>query len=155
AEQRRDRHVMSAAERPQGEGGGGEQAIKERQRKLAWMQRRRNRQGQHRAEGPGDEKRQGRADGEARQRAEAGEHQHLREINPEHARAGRAQRLERGDDLAGRSRWPLTALATPTPPTSSAVSPTNVRYCVKRSTLRSSDGEALARERTSQPASGN
>ena len=44
-----------------------------------------------------------------------------------------------------RSRWLFTALATPTPPTSSAVSPTMVRNCVKRSTLRSSCGEALLR----------
>ena len=54
-----------------------------------------------------------------------------------------------------RSRWLFTALATPTPPTSSAVSPTRVRNCVKRSTLRSSAGEALVRVRISQPASGN
>ena len=53
-----------------------------------------------------------------------------------------------------RSRWPLTALATPTPPTRSAVSPTSVRYCVKRSTFCSSAGEALLRLRISQPASG-
>ena len=53
-----------------------------------------------------------------------------------------------------RSRWPRIAFATPTPPTSSAVRPTSVRYCVKRSMLRSSPGEALLRLRTSQPASG-
>ena len=44
-----------------------------------------------------------------------------------------------------RSRWLLTALATPTPPTISAVRPTRVRNWVKRSTLRSSRGEALVR----------
>ena len=54
-----------------------------------------------------------------------------------------------------RSRWLFTALPTPTPPTSSAVRPTMVRNCVKRSTLRSSCGEALLRLRMSQPASGN
>ena len=54
-----------------------------------------------------------------------------------------------------RSRWLFTALPTPTPPTSSAVRPTMARNCVKRSTLRSSCGEALLRLRISQPASGN
>jgi hypothetical protein len=54
-----------------------------------------------------------------------------------------------------RSRWPFTALATPTPPTSSAVKPTSVMYCVKRSTFCSSEGEALLRVRMSHPASGN
>ncbi len=44
----------------------------------------------------------------------------------------------------------MTALATPTPPTRSAVSPTSVRYWVKRSTLRSSAGEALVRLRIGQ-----
>ena len=43
-----------------------------------------------------------------------------------------------------RARWLATALATPTPPTSSAVRATNVRNWLKRSTLRSSCGEALA-----------
>ena len=46
-----------------------------------------------------------------------------------------------------------TALATPTPPTSSAVRPTRVRNWVKRSRLRWKPGAALARERISQPAS--
>ena len=54
-----------------------------------------------------------------------------------------------------RSRWLFTALATPTPPTRSAVSPTRVRNWVNRSMLRSSAGEALLRLRTSQPASGS
>src|ERR1700729_3205458 len=54
-----------------------------------------------------------------------------------------------------RARWAATALATPTPPTNSVVKPTSVRNCVKRSTLRSSCGDALLRVRTSQPASGN
>src|SRR5512141_2562920 len=53
-----------------------------------------------------------------------------------------------------RSRWLFTALPTPTPPTKSAVRPTMVRNCVKRSTLRSSCGEALLRPRMSQPAAG-
>ena len=53
-----------------------------------------------------------------------------------------------------RSRWFFTALATPTPPTSNAVSPTRVRYWVNRSTSRSSCGEALVRVRMSQPACG-
>ena len=64
------------------------------------MHRRRERQWQRGAEAPADEKRQGGADGEARQRAERGEHQHLGQIDPKHARAGRAQRLERGDRVA-------------------------------------------------------
>ncbi|MGY4484169.1 hypothetical protein ACVWWR_003360 [Bradyrhizobium sp. LM3.2] len=52
------------------------------------------------------------------------------------------------------SIWLLTALATPTPPTSSAARPTSVKNCVKRLILRSSCGEALERLRTSQPACG-
>src|SRR6202162_5232577 len=54
-----------------------------------------------------------------------------------------------------RSIWLLTALATPTPPTSSAARPTKVRNWVKRLMVRSSCGEALPRLRISQPASGN
>ncbi len=53
-----------------------------------------------------------------------------------------------------RSRWLFTALPTPTPPTSSAVRPTMVRNCVKRSTSRSSRGVAFERVRISQPACG-
>src|SRR6202044_1113503 len=53
-----------------------------------------------------------------------------------------------------RARWLATALATPTPPIRSVVRPTSVRNWVKRSTLRSSCGEALLRVRISQPASG-
>ena len=62
AEQRRDRHVMGAAERPQREGDGGQQPVEQRERQVARMQRRRERQRQHRAEAPGDQERQGRAD---------------------------------------------------------------------------------------------
>ncbi len=53
-----------------------------------------------------------------------------------------------------RSTKARTALATPTPPTRSAVRPTSVRNWVKRSMLRAKRGSALRRERTSQPASG-
>ena len=49
----------------------------------------------------------------------------------------------------------MTAFATPTPPTISAVNPTSVRYWENRSTFCATAGEALVRVRTSQPASGN
>ena len=61
------------------------------------MERGGERQRQHRAEGPGDEKRQRRADGEAGHRAQRGEGDHLRQIDREDARAGRAERFQRGD----------------------------------------------------------
>ena len=54
-----------------------------------------------------------------------------------------------------RARWLATALATPMPPTRSVVRPTSVRNWLKRSTLRSSAGEAFIRVRISQPACGN
>ena len=91
---------MGSPERPQREGGGGEQSVEQRKCKLAGMQRRRDRQRQHRAEAPGEGERQRRAHGQARQRAETGKHQHLGQIDREYARAGRAQRLEGGDYLA-------------------------------------------------------
>ena len=53
-----------------------------------------------------------------------------------------------------RSIWLLTALATPTPPTSRAARPTRVRNWVKRLMVRSSCGDALSRLRISQPACG-
>src|SRR6516225_3857909 len=49
-----------------------------------------------------------------------------------------------------RAKWLATALATPTPPMSSVARPTSVRNCEKRSTLRSSCGDALLRLRQSQ-----
>ncbi len=62
AEKCRDRHVMGAPERPNGESGRDEESIDKGERKVARMQRRRERQGQSRAERPGNEKRQSRAD---------------------------------------------------------------------------------------------
>ncbi len=44
-----------------------------------------------------------------------------------------------------RAKCAATAFATPTPPTSSVVNATRVRNWVKRSTLRSSCGDALSR----------
>ena len=54
-----------------------------------------------------------------------------------------------------RSTAADTALATPTPPTTSDVRPTRVRNWVSRERLRSNSGDTLRRVRTSQPACGN
>src|ERR1700727_631372 len=54
-----------------------------------------------------------------------------------------------------RARCAATALATPTPPTNSVVKPTSVRNCVKRSTLRSSCGDALFRVAASPAGAGD
>ncbi|MEI2736127.1 MAG: hypothetical protein V9G24_15950 [Rhodoblastus sp.] len=53
-----------------------------------------------------------------------------------------------------RSTKAPTAIETPTPPTISDTTPISAMYCVKRSTLRVSCGETLARVRASQPAVG-
>jgi hypothetical protein len=53
------------------------------------------------------------------------------------------------------SRKARAELATPTPPTISAVRPTSVRNCEKRSMLRDSAGAALSRDWMRQPLSGN
>ena len=53
------------------------------------------------------------------------------------------------------SRNARAELPTPTPPTISAVSPTSVRNCEKRSILRASEGAALSRDWMRQPLSGN
>ena len=53
-----------------------------------------------------------------------------------------------------RSTKARTALATPTPPTASAVRPTSTRNCEKRSRFLENCGETFERVRTSQPASG-
>ena len=53
-----------------------------------------------------------------------------------------------------RSISPRTALATPAPPATNAVSATSVSNCEKRSRLRENCGDAASRLRMSQPASG-
>ena len=53
-----------------------------------------------------------------------------------------------------RSISPRTALATPAPPATRAVSATSVSNCEKRSRLRENCGDAASRLRMSQPASG-
>src|SRR3954451_2362492 len=52
-------------------------------------------------------------------------------------------------DARLRSTKPRTALATPTPPTKRAVSPTRVRNCVNRSMFLAKRGSALRRARIS------
>jgi hypothetical protein len=100
AEQGRDRHVVGAPERPQGERARGRQAIDDGERQFARMDRRRDRDRQHAAERRGDRERQPGAgdkpDGAAGER----EHQHLGEVDGKHLAAGRAQRLERRDHVA-------------------------------------------------------
>ena len=100
AKQRRDRHVVHPAERPQSEGERGQQAVDERQRQFVEMQRRDHRQRQQLAEHADDDERQRRAGGKPDHRADPGEHDHLRQIDREDVAAGGAERLERGDDVA-------------------------------------------------------
>ena len=156
AKQRRNRHVMGAAERPEREGERREQPIAERQRELGRLQRRRDRQRDDGAERRGDGERQGSAERRARSPRRA----------PTAAAPARDRSRTPGRRIAPsafsvaitsrfRSMWLFTALATPTPPTSSAVRPTSVRNWVKCSTLRSSAGVALVRARICQPASGS
>ncbi len=91
---------MGAAERPEREGERGEQAVEQRQRQFGRLQRRRDRQRDDRAERRGDGERQRRAEHEPDRGADRRQQQHLREIDREHAAAGRAERLQGGDDVA-------------------------------------------------------
>ena len=91
---------MGAAERPQRERGGGEQAVGDRGEELARMQRRRERQRQDRPEHAGDAERQRGAEHEPDRDADRGERHDLGEVDREHARAGGAHRLEGGDHVA-------------------------------------------------------
>ncbi len=100
AEQRRNGHVVHAAERPQPEGKRGEQAIDKGQQKLVEMQRRHHGQRQDLAEQPDDHKGQCGAGCEPDHRAERGEHDHLRGVDREDIAAGGADSLEGRDDVA-------------------------------------------------------
>ena len=100
AEQGRDRNVMRAPERPQGEGERGEQSENERQREPAGIQRRLDGDGNDVAENRDDGEGQGRADDEPDGRADGGDQQHLREIDQHDARAGGAERFHRGNGVA-------------------------------------------------------
>ena len=101
AKQRRHRHVMGAAERPQPEGERGQQAVDERQRQFV------------RDAAPASPAAaaacrtaptmtNGSAAPSARPmtRADRGQHDHLGQIDREDVAAGGAQRLEGGDDVA-------------------------------------------------------
>ena len=66
AKQRRDRHVVGAPQRPQRKGHGGQHAIEHRERQAGRIDRRRERQRQHRAKPPGDDERQRRSENESR-----------------------------------------------------------------------------------------
>ena len=57
--------------------------------------------------------------------------------------------------LRRRSTYVATALAMPTPPTSSAVRPTKVRNCRNRSSVRDTWGDGSRLSRTVKPPSGN
>ena len=89
AEQRADRHVMGAAERPEREGERRQQPVDQRQHQFGRMQRRHDRQRNDRAEGPGDHERQHRAEHHADGAADRRQHQHLRQIDREHAPAAK------------------------------------------------------------------
>ena len=120
------------------------------------MQRRRERQRQDRAERP-RRCRNGSAAPSTSPECAPIERQrhHLRQVDREHAAAGGAERFHAwrwcracGRDGRG-SRW-RRRRRRPAAPSGRPAS----GYCVKRSMLRSSAGEALLRLRTSQPASG-
>ena len=100
AKQRRDRHVVGAAERPQRKGRGRQHAIGQRQAELARMDgagasgsgmRRRTRR---------DHKWQRGADSEPDHDADPGQQQHFDEIDGNHPAAGGADRLHGGDHVA-------------------------------------------------------
>ena len=157
AKQRRHRHVVRAAERPQREGERG-RAGRRASDSASSTGCSAGAIGSGRivAEQADDRERQRRAEREADERADrpraaapASDRSRTRSrpVAPSALNVAITSRL--------RSRWLFTALATPTPPTSSAARPTSVRNWVKRSTLRSSCGEALLRVRISQPACGS
>ena len=146
---------MRAAERRQGEGERGEQAIGDSARMTAgWI---------------GGRKRNRQDGGEAarRRRTESPRRAPPRPARPRGRRRGirraRARRpssrsrrcaLRMASVARLRSTKPCAALATPTPPTTSDSSPASVRNSAKRSRSRLKSGETARRERASQPACG-
>ena len=99
AEQRRDRHVVHAAERPQAEGERGQKAVDEGQRELVGMHGRDHRQRQQFSEQADDGKRHRRAERQPNHRADRGEQDDLREIDAEHVAPRGADGLEGRDHL--------------------------------------------------------
>ena len=91
---------MRAAKRPEREGERGEKSIAERQRQFVRMKRGGNRQRDDRAEGRGDPERQCCPDRKSDRGADRGQQRHLHEIDREHTATGRAERLQRRDDVA-------------------------------------------------------
>ena len=100
AEQTRHRNIVRASERPQGEGKCGQQAIGDRQRQHREVQRRLDRQRDHRAEDRCDGERQRRAESGADERGEQRDDHDLRAVDGEHAGARGAKRLHGRDRLA-------------------------------------------------------
>ena len=156
AEQRRDRHVVGAPERPQREGGGDQQPVEQREREVARVQRGRQRQRQHGAEAPGDQERQRGADREAGQRAERRQHHHLGEVDREHAGAGRAERFQGRDHVAPAVEMALDRIGDADAADQQRGQPDQREILGEAlDDCCSSEGEALARLRISQPASGS
>ena len=113
AKQRRYRHVMHPAERPQAEGERGEQAIDERQRKFVRMQRRHHRQRQQLSEQADDDEGKCCARDQPDDRADAGQHDHLRQIDRKHLAAGGAQRFVCRDHVAAAIDMALHRVGDP------------------------------------------
>ena len=156
AKQHRHRNVVGAAERPQRKGQRRQQAVDDRQRQRRRMQRRRDRQ-------RNDARRthQAIANGSAAPSAapmSGGEQRDQHDLRCNRWRT-RRRRWRRAPSWwrwrracardALRPRWRRRRRRP-----AAWSSATSVRNWVKRSTLRSSCGEALLRVRISQPASG-
>ena len=122
AEQRRDRHVVGAAERPQREGrarSGARRAAPARARRDAAPARSAaaaRRRSPRRSGTAARRRRRGPAARRARRAPAPGSDRSRTRAQPVAPSAFSVAITSRR-----RSRWPLTALATPTPPTSSAV----------------------------------
>jgi hypothetical protein len=99
AKQRRHRHVVRAAERPERERERREQPIAERQHQLDRLQRRRDRQRDDGAERRRDGEGQDGAGGKPDRRSRRRQQQHLPEVDREHLAAGGASASGR-DDVA-------------------------------------------------------